>query len=387
MTGEGHPWDALPVDAFDALAPQLPALADEIIDAIKGEVPAYAERLEGAFLQTVRTGVEGALNQFAELIRDRESGRGAGRELYVALGRGEARSGRSLEVLLAAYRIGARVAWRRLATAGLEAGMAPRTLILFAESIFAYIDELSSESAEGFTQEQAERAGETERRRVALIELLVRDPPSEASAVAGAAERARWRLPRELAVVVWPSERGRSAVARLPHDSIAGPIDGLICAIVPDPGGPGRRRDVSRAFAGEQAGMGPVVPAAEAARSFRRAVTALSLAVERSLDGVTPGDDHLIALLFRADPELVAEIAARRLAPLFGETPLSRERLEGTLLAWLRHDGNVTLAAAELHVHAQTVRYRMARLRELFGADLDDPDARFELELALRAAR
>jgi DNA-binding PucR family transcriptional regulator len=36
-------------------------------------------------------------------------------------------------------------------------------------------------------------------------------------------------------------------------------------------------------------------------------------------------------------------------------------------------------------VHPQTVRYRLARLRERFGADLDDPDARFELELALRA--
>ena len=41
--------------------------------------------------------------------------------------------------------------------------------------------------------------------------------------------------------------------------------------------------------------------------------------------------------------------------------------------------------AAELHVHPQTVRYRLERLRESFGSALDDPDARFELELALRA--
>ena len=38
-------------------------------------------------------------------------------------------------------------------------------------------------------------------------------------------------------------------------------------------------------------------------------------------------------------------------------------------------------------MHPQTVRYRLARLRELFGPRLDDPDARFELELALRARR
>jgi DNA-binding PucR family transcriptional regulator len=36
-------------------------------------------------------------------------------------------------------------------------------------------------------------------------------------------------------------------------------------------------------------------------------------------------------------------------------------------------------------VHPQTVRYRLGRLRELLGPALDDPDARFELELVLRA--
>jgi DNA-binding PucR family transcriptional regulator len=41
--------------------------------------------------------------------------------------------------------------------------------------------------------------------------------------------------------------------------------------------------------------------------------------------------------------------------------------------------------AADLHVHPQTVRYRLTRLRELLGEALDDPDARFELEVVLRA--
>jgi DNA-binding PucR family transcriptional regulator len=56
------------------------------------------------------------------------------------------------------------------------------------------------------------------------------------------------------------------------------------------------------------------------------------------------------------------------------------------LRAWLDHPGQVTRVATELHVHPQTVRYRVAQLRELFGERLDDPDARFELALALRAA-
>ena len=41
--------------------------------------------------------------------------------------------------------------------------------------------------------------------------------------------------------------------------------------------------------------------------------------------------------------------------------------------------------AAEMQIHPQTARYRIARLRELLGDQLDDPDTRFELEVALRS--
>jgi DNA-binding PucR family transcriptional regulator len=90
------------------------------------------------------------------------------------------------------------------------------------------------------------------------------------------------------------------------------------------------------------------------------------------------------ALATFADPALLEELARERLAPLDGQTAASRARLEATLLSWLRWQGSAPAVAAELGVHAQTVRYRLTRLRELFGAALDDPDVRFELELALR---
>ena len=82
---------------------------------------------------------------------------------------------------------------------------------------------------------------------------------------------------------------------------------------------------------------------------------------------------------------MARDIAATALAPLADETPASRERLIETLAAWLRHRDRLGAAAAALHVHPQTVRYRMGRLRELYGDRLDDPDTRFELELALRS--
>jgi len=102
-------------------------------------------------------------------------------------------------------------------------------------------------------------------------------------------------------------------------------------------------------------------------------------------EGLIAADDHSLTLLTHADPRLAADLAGRALEPLQGETAASRARLSATLHAWLREQGRTEAVARELHVHPQTVRYRLARLRELFGDVLERPDGRFELEVALRA--
>ena len=96
-------------------------------------------------------------------------------------------------------------------------------------------------------------------------------------------------------------------------------------------------------------------------------------------------EDHLTTLLLERDPSLLSELAERRLAPLTEASPSARGRLLETLEAWLEHHGNVPDVARAIHVHPQTVRYRLNQLRDLFGDDLDDPDARFELMVVTRA--
>lgn len=54
-----------------------------------------------------------------------------------------------------------------------------------------------------------------------------------------------------------------------------------------------------------------------------------------------------------------------------------------TLAAWLDHPGEPARAAAELHIHANTLRYRMQRLGEVVRLDLDSPAARLALRLQL----
>ena len=160
----------------------------------------------------------------------------------------------------------------------------------------------------------------------------------------------------------------------------------MTCAIVPDPDAPGRRGQLERAArnAGVLAGLGPTVGWAEAQLSFVRARAALALAP----DGVSliSARDRAGELLLASDPGLAAEFAAAQLAPLQSLSPGSRERLTATLRTWLDEQGRLGPAAQRLGIHPQTARYRLARLRELFGDGLDDADTRFWLELALRVS-
>jgi PucR C-terminal helix-turn-helix domain len=375
------PWHELPPEIAEVLRPVLADVADEIIEAVR-TVPAYARPMEGEFAVGIRAGVQEALRHFLAEI---EAGGPVGRpDVYHALGRGEMRAGRSLDSLLSAYRAGARVAWRRFAAAGVAAGLEPETLYLLAESLFAYIDVLSAESAEGHALEQSAAASEAELRRRRLVRMLVREPPVEPSALEAAASEAGWLLPRRLAVLAISGEQRGPASLRLPPDAIADAIGEIAVAIIPDPEGPGRRAALERAMveSGAVAGLGMPVDWAEAAVSFARARAALTLADGRP--ALIVASEHAGELLLRTDPRLAAELAADRLEPLERLPAGSKSRMTETLRVWLAEQGRLTPVAERLGVHPQTARYRLARLRELFGSALDDPDERFWLELALR---
>lgn len=102
--------------------------------------------------------------------------------------------------------------------------------------------------------------------------------------------------------------------------------------------------------------------------------------------GTLDTDERLVELVLLADPHALADLQAAALAPLEQVRPAVRARLVETLRAWLLHQGRRELIAAALFVHPQTVRYRMGRLRALFGDRLDDPDEILRLTLALAVA-
>jgi hypothetical protein len=381
--------DRLPPALGAALRPVLPELAEATIAAIGREVPDYARPLEGPFGRVLRIGVERALERFVDQIEHPEADDATSREIYIALGRGEMRGGRSLDALLAAYRIGARLSWERFVAAGEAAGHEPATLYRLASSIFSYIDAISAESIEGYAQERATAEGERQSRRRALALLLARDDVS-ADEVLDLARHARWLRPATVAGLVAGVADADRLASRLGGDAIAATDrSGATCiAFVPDPDAPGRRAQLEAALRDTAAALGPTVTLGRAPHSLARARAAHALVGEGRLatTGLAVADEHLPALLLHGgDASLAADLATRALAPLEDLRPGPRARLTETLRAWLDHPGQVQRVAGELHVHPQTVRYRVAQLRELFGERLEDAEARFELALALRA--
>lgn len=285
---DDYPWRQLDPATVEVLRPVLDDTAEEMIQAVVSSVPAYARPIEGEFGVGIVAGVQAALSHLMAEIE--ESGPVGRPDVYRALGQGEMRAGRSMDSLLTAYRIGARVAWRRFAAAGVEAGLDPDTLYFLAEGIFAYIDVLSSESAEGHAAEQSAAAGEAELRRRRLVRVLVREPPADAAAVRAAATSAEWALPRSLAVLAIAGDARARAASRLPVGSISEDLGEITCAVVTDPDGPGRRAEIERAVddAGATAGLGTTVEWGRAALSFQRARAALALALADRSRGCCP---------------------------------------------------------------------------------------------------
>jgi len=369
-------------EVVDSLRGVLPRVGEDVIAAVIAEVPSYQGAWSGQMAETIRTAVGVALGGFLSVAT------GASGESVPAappavegayeLGRGEARSGRSTEALLAAYRIGARVAWRELSTTAVDAGMDSETLVDFAALVFAWIDEVSDASAAGHADELAT----TGRVRQRLLERLGRMllNGATADALEDAAERADWTRPETLTAALVPAAQVGPILAVVSPATLilneVADLDDVTLLLVPDAQGR-RRTPLLRTLEGRGAIAGPAKPWRDAHLSYERARRAWQAGM------ATDTDKHLVELVLDADPDARADLRTAVLEPLAGLRPATAEKLVETLRSWLLHQGRREDVAADLFVHPQTVRYRMGQLREIFGDALDDPARVRDLVLAL----
>ncbi|ROO90877.1 PucR-like helix-turn-helix protein [Actinocorallia herbida] len=387
-----EPWRAVPASEARWLRPHVPHLVQRMSAAVRRQVPEYGRRDDDVYGKVVEQASTRAVHHFLDLIEDPSASWREVHQTYFDIGYGEALEDRGLEHLQNALRVSSRVAWRLLAEEAERHGKSRALIARLAEANFAYLDALASAAAHGYAKATEKAAGERERRRARLIGLLLADPPAPAEAVEEQAVRTGWPLPQLLSVVLLvPRKQVAEGPSGLPPQLLSGHDEGRPLLVVPDPDGPGRAADLAATLAGWTGAMGPAVPVAEAATSLLWARRTLDLVLAGTVSGqptrragfVAKAEDHLPRLLLREGGGLVSRIAARRLAPLSRAGSRQAPRLAETLLECMKNGFNATEAAAVLKVHPQTVRYRLARLQELFGADLEDPRTRLEMMLLL----
>ncbi len=310
---------------------------------------------------------------------------GVEQHLFEQIGRIQWECGRDLADLLSAYQTGAGVCWRHLSEIAVAAELPRDDLASLAAAVFSFVDTLTSCSARGYVREQAAAAGARERWRDELVTLLL-SPGADPAAVRAAAARAAWTVPDEASVVLLEPDNplGERMLARLDVDHLPIRRPGLFGAILPRPSRAGLHTRLIQALRGTGTVVGRAMPLPRLSASLPITQTAMELRRNGVLvDDPLFVDEHLDALIVHRDDTLLDALRDQALQPFTHCRIGSRERLTETLLAWLRHMGDRRAMAAELHVHPQTVSYRLTRLHELFGADLENPDVRARLLLAL----
>jgi hypothetical protein len=376
-----------PAELAAIMRPELDDLAREIISEIRSRIPEYARPADGPYGHVLQVAVHRALDSFFDWVADPTAPRDRRDHLCRSLGQNEAREGRSLDSLQAAYRIGVHVSWRRVMNVGLRSGAPSSVMSWLADAGLAYMDELASLSLQGYLEAKAQSGRSQQELQKRLLRLILEWPPVPERAITELAEIVGWPVPEEVTLVAL--EPGPHCLLDLPDDCLKdldGPQPHLLLSGSADSG---MRTALAEAMTGRRSAVGLSVRLPEAAHSLRWARQALSLSRAGIIDAgqLTFCDDYLVELWLLADQPLIDQLARRRLGAVAELSPVQRRRMAETFGAWLETSGTAPAMAERLGVHPQTVRYRMRKLEQALDGQLSDPDARFAIEAVLRATR
>ncbi|WP_216206528.1 helix-turn-helix domain-containing protein [Amycolatopsis aidingensis] len=385
-----QPWRDLPVEVATVLRPRLDSIALEMIEVIRQQVRGYRRPLDSPFGHDLVAAVRRALHQFVELIENPDGSQRENVVFFRGLGRTEFRAGRSMDLLQAAYRVGARVACHRYVEIARAAALPTDTVLLLSEAVLAHINALAEESVQGFADAESQSTGQRSRQRRALAERLLDRDPDPAFSLEPLAAQAEWTLPRNIACLTMrkPTNGDSSLLAGLDDSVLVLPRGGELHLLLPEPDTTGLLGELTAALRGRVAVLGPTVPLRKAWLSMNCARLVLRLGKRGLVDltGLVSATEHLgNALLLLAHDQIGDVLPERTLGSLTTLASGKAQRLEETLEALLSSWGrSAPEVASTLGIHPQTARNRLRQLDELLGDRLTDPTFRFEAEVVLR---
>ena len=334
---------------------------------VRGQILDISERNVELFFQTL---VEDRELSEDELVPFRESARHRASE------------GLPLEDLLHAYRLGGRLGWDALVDAS---SPDERTALLPSVArLMEYVDRVSDAVTETYHDERRHLMSEEERRLYDLFQQIITGAPLDTPlrelaatheieltdvyrpfgmALPGAAAHTHAQAAADM--------RRRNVLALNEGDRIVGVI-----ASAEEPNGLFSDRGL--------VAVGEPTPRGELAAALDDTRLLLDLGVRRGRSGRLRAEDFVPELLLARSPALAALLARRVLGPLDDYAERRSADLLETLETFVGCELDRRRAAEQLHVHPNTLDYRLKRVEELTGLRASAPEDLVLIALALK---
>jgi PucR C-terminal helix-turn-helix domain/GGDEF-like domain len=378
-------------DLSRVLLPRVDQFALRMADRIRAQEPLYREGHAVTPDDLRKSCRDNLLYVFGRLAGEPNIGTEAPR----ATGARRAEAGIPLSALLSAYRIGGRFIWELLVEHA-DPGEQD-TLLRSAADIWAVSDDLAEAATDAYRGASADRARHDSQLRSALLNSLLDGKLGDGARLWESA--ALLKLPQHGSFVVVAAEcpsPGEEALPRVEellrrHDVVsawrldAELHEGLVALR--------SRFDAERLCAElapialNRVGVSDTYSNLDqTAPALRQARLACAAATPHTA-GLVRFDQEPVAVLLVSDPDISQSVARRILGPLLDLPDDDRAVIVETTRSWLASGGSTSTAATRLHLHRNTVRYRLRRLEELTGRSLANPLDLAELHVALECAR
>ncbi|MEU4083510.1 PucR family transcriptional regulator [Streptomyces aureus] len=368
-----------------------PRVVEAIVAAVHEQVPVYAA-LDDSRLPEVRAIAAWGLERLLHLWATDGTLGAADLRRFRGIASARAADGRPVRAVLRAYRVAGTVLTDEVAARA--PGLGADDAFALARMLLVSLDTLSEEMATAYAATSEDLAGDRGRALRLLLDDLIAGRHASVGALTDRCARLGVQLPDPCCLLV-----AEPASAERP-DAAHGTATDLLDALA----GPGDEATPLATVRGSRAVLLlPLAAAAKAGavlgeRSWRGcAVTGegldrIALAHRLAADALdtapahahrpghvlTDADAQVLALLAGRPAAAPGQIARLVLGPL---TEAAQGHLLDALAAYL-DAGSANAAARALHLHPQSLRYRLRRVQELTGRDPRDPWHRLTLDIA-----
>ncbi len=377
----------IPVDVMAAYRPLAPALTERIVKRTMREVAAFAQADDPNIPLGIAEAIDQAVGLFIEAAAGAPTSPADVYAFYRWLGRYQAQTGHNLDAMRAAHQIATHESWTDLRDATHEMGQPDKVVAQLGDSLLAYQNILFEQAVLGYMEYRRDANRDLEKLRSRLLVAIIDGAP--AADIDALAARCSWTMPDEVAVAVTEATDAAADLMSARPDTLVGVRDDCLILVAATETTHAAARVAARSTR-QTVAISWGVKRVQAHDAIRWATRGFELVGEGLIEvpehRVVDCEQHQTLLCLHADPALRQASDDSVLAPLLAQTQKRRMALAETMLLWLQTHDSAPSLAARLGVHDQTVRHRLRRLGDLFGARLHDPSQTAILLIALESS-